>query len=701
MKKEFVMKKHIFIACLALAAATAAEAQTTFTEGDFTYRVLQGSQLAVAGCSLDGVIANVPETVSHEGTAYTVTAVADSAFIGKNLPAIGLPKTITTIGSRAFLNCSSTTYIQVPAGVTSIGEGAFSNCTSLGHLDLPVGLTQLTDGSFSSCSGLYTLGDNKLQGITAVGTQTFSGCQSLLELPLETPFTSIGDEAFYGCKRLREILLSGEATNIGASAFTNCSQLTSINLSQYRGPIGIRAFNGCGSLQGLTLPADNPYCRVSGGGKAIVGADEEVITVLPSLKELTINYPATGENGVMNESFDELQELEVPCTWTTSLSNLGGKNLRELAIRAPFVFPLNGSFAEDGLQLSVFDYMMEEYEAYFKRNYNITLHAIDLPTSKLYVQEVLPRYPEAQSHQEGNEAVVWTQDFNTLLEETLPQYFRNEGTADDLAAYRSHFINRYITEVDRFDVYNKWNGEVLRCIDGTVRLTDRFDVNDYFNWYAHNDTTFAGAYYLLDRGDITPMAVDASWQVPGNQVWLLEIPETSPIVFYALNLLPGVPYDIHLLLPPHHPLATEESPLKNMLSCQLTYNEGRVSSNGKMQLTRGSRMSLDVEYDGTTKDVLLIEDLEVQGDYGNQLYITSGAKSSQLKNGYTHAIPLIGIRVVPKADLEWLSTGVQEPDAKATVVERYDLSGRRIVRAANGVQLYRMSDGSVRKVLAR
>ena len=92
-----------------------------------------------------------------------------------------------------------------------------------------------------------------------------------------------------------------------------------------------------------------------------MGADEEVITVLPSLTELTINYPATGENGVMNESFSELQKLEVPCTGTGSLEYLGGMNLRELTIRAPLVLPLNGSFAEDGLQLNVFDYMMEEY----------------------------------------------------------------------------------------------------------------------------------------------------------------------------------------------------------------------------------------------------------------------------------------------------------------------------------------------------
>ena len=695
-----IMKKHIIIACIALAATTAAEAQTTFTEGDFTYQVLDGNRLAVAGCSLDGVIANVPETVSHEGTTYTVTAVADSAFIGKRLPAIGLPKTITAIGSGAFDSCSMTTYIQIPAGVTSIGQRAFANCSSLGHLDLPAGLTQLADGCYSYCSGLYTLGDNKLQGITAVSSQTFSGCQSLLELPLETPLTSIGDEAFYGCKRLREIPLSSEATNIGASAFTNCSQLTGINLSQYSGSIGIRAFNGCNSLQSLTLPANNPYCHVSGGGKAIVGADEEVITVLPSLTELTINYPATGENGVMNESFSELQKLEVPCTWTGSLEYLGGMNLRELTIRAPLVLPLNGSFAEDGLQLNVFDYMMEEYESFFKRNYwmaeHMTLHAIDLPTSKLYVQEVMPRYPEAQSYRVGNEAVVWTQDFNTVLEEAMPQYFKNEGTAEDLSVYRAHFIDRYINEANRFDVYNKWQGEVLRCIDGTVRLTDRFDVNDYYNWYANSDTTLAGTYYLLDRrGTITAAAPDSS----GNPVWLIDNGETTSSIDYALNLLAGIPYNIYILFPSRHPLATEENPCNNKINYQMTYNDGSTNSAGKTSLARTKRGDATIEYNGEPQKVLAAENFTVAGDYGNTLNITSAARRSELRNGFTNTIALIGILVEPLTNLEWLTTGVQEPDVKAIVVERYDLSGRRITQPQRGINLLRMSDGTTRKVL--
>lgn len=692
------MKKYIIIACIALAATTAAKAQTTFTEGDFTYQVLDGNNLAVAGCSLEGVIANVPETVTHEGTTYTVTAVADRAFAGTSLPAIGLPKTVTTIGEAAFDGCQMTTYIQLPKGVTSIGAGAFFGCSALGHIELPTGLTSLPDSIFYYCAGAYTLGSNRLQGITSVGNGAFFQCQNITELPMENTITSIGDDAFNGCSRLTHAPLAATFTSIGARAFQSCGQLSGIDLSQYKGNIGLMAFNNCYSLKNFTLPADNPYCHTVSGGKAIIGNDEEVITFLPSITELVIKYPATGENGVLDNTENLLQKLEVPCTWTHPLHDLPPSELEELTIRTPHAIQLPRYCKNGKLNLNVFDYAKAEFERSLQQNYydfEVTFKDIDYPTNKLYVQEVLPRYPETQQYLEGENAVVWTEDLNTVLEEGMPQYFTNQGTADDLTAYRNHFINRYITEADRFGVYNKWQGEVLYCINGTVRLTDRFDVNDYYNWYAHTDTTLAGTYYLLDRGTITladPVAL-------GYPVWLLDNGDQAPSIDYALNLLAGVPYNIYILFPGRHPLATEENPCNNKLSYRMTYNDGSTTSAGKTKLINTHKTSATIEYNGEPQKVLAAENFTVAGDYGNTLNIISSASRSDLRNGFTNTIALIGILVEPLTDLEWLTTGVQELDAKATVVQRYDLSGRRITQPQRGINLLRMSDGTTRKVL--
>ncbi|MBR4240105.1 MAG: leucine-rich repeat protein [Prevotella sp.] len=58
--------------------------------------------------------------------------VGDSWFEDcSNLSNIVLPKTIKTIGYRAFRLCSSLKEIELPAGVTFIGESAFNGCTEL------------------------------------------------------------------------------------------------------------------------------------------------------------------------------------------------------------------------------------------------------------------------------------------------------------------------------------------------------------------------------------------------------------------------------------------------------------------------------------------------------------------------------------------------------------------------------------------
>ena len=65
----------------------------------------------------------IPETVSYNGTYYLVTSIGEKAFYEcTSLTSVEIPSSVTSIGKYAFSGCTSLTSVEIPSSVTSIGS---------------------------------------------------------------------------------------------------------------------------------------------------------------------------------------------------------------------------------------------------------------------------------------------------------------------------------------------------------------------------------------------------------------------------------------------------------------------------------------------------------------------------------------------------------------------------------------------------
>ncbi|MBP3776816.1 MAG: leucine-rich repeat protein, partial [Prevotella sp.] len=76
---------------------------------------------------------------------------------GNEIKEYVIPEGVTSIGEKAFYNCSGLTSVTIPNSVTTIGDDAFNGCSGLTAVTIPNSVTTIGDYAFSGCSGLTTI----------------------------------------------------------------------------------------------------------------------------------------------------------------------------------------------------------------------------------------------------------------------------------------------------------------------------------------------------------------------------------------------------------------------------------------------------------------------------------------------------------------------------------------------------------------
>lgn len=97
---------------------------------------------------------SVPETVTNNGTEYSVTTIGESAFKGSAVTSVSMPESITSIDYDAFYECKNLESVTLPESLTTLDYDAFQYCCNLESIIIPSSVNSIGISAFSECKAL-------------------------------------------------------------------------------------------------------------------------------------------------------------------------------------------------------------------------------------------------------------------------------------------------------------------------------------------------------------------------------------------------------------------------------------------------------------------------------------------------------------------------------------------------------------------
>ncbi|MCD8305387.1 MAG: leucine-rich repeat domain-containing protein [Prevotella sp.] len=342
------MKGLCAMALLSLCAAQADADDTTFsatntwTDGDgetqtctLYYNITSDNTVMVTqnpSGTYSGAIV-IPETVTNDGTTYTVTGVEDKAFQLSSIKSVDLSN-VSTIGRYSFSCCPELDSLTIGSKIKEIPACAFygngdsnkapSGVNQIKYLTIPSQITSIGDSAFHSPSSLVKLEFADNSQCTHIGVRAFctddvvytQEVQGAIyfttlykELDIPESVTFIGDSCFWGSSYLEKLTLHEGLDSIGAAAFSGYVDnnkyyspiITEITIPSTVTYIGDLAFEYSRQLKTVTYNAaavKNVYTTTNSpfynDGKTITK-----LVIGPKVRELPdyLIYGATDDSG--------------------------------------------------------------------------------------------------------------------------------------------------------------------------------------------------------------------------------------------------------------------------------------------------------------------------------------------------------------------------------------------------------------------
>ncbi len=151
----------------------------------------------------------------HDGKA--VTSIAEEAFADSDIVSVRIPKSVKSVGYKAFKNCKSLVKADIRNGVESIESEAFCGCKSLTELYIGDAVTRIGQSAFMNCSSLreVVIPDS----VTSLSPLAFSACYALQKVHIGNGVYELGDYVFELCP-IQELTIGTGMMTISAKAFS-------------------------------------------------------------------------------------------------------------------------------------------------------------------------------------------------------------------------------------------------------------------------------------------------------------------------------------------------------------------------------------------------------------------------------------------------------------------------------------------------
>lgn len=189
-----------------------------------------------------------------------VSEIVDIAFYNTGIESIFIPKSVTTIGKKAFWHCTELTTVGFDrnSSFTSLPTECFKDCTSLKNVTFGR-IKYLESLVFGNCSSLERI---DLTNVLSIESTAFDGCTNLTDVVYQNTETeekaTVSEQAFDNMESLETVMLGSSVEKVEAKAFANCANLQAVYISDEVTDISNTAFSGCDNLT-IICPTEECY----------------------------------------------------------------------------------------------------------------------------------------------------------------------------------------------------------------------------------------------------------------------------------------------------------------------------------------------------------------------------------------------------------------------------------------------------------